>query len=253
MPDSPVEFIVIAEAGADAELASDLADRVIREEGPEWLADFIESLRKWSGIVEETAFTAWRDLPKLSRGFGQSRYLGHQRRGQSNRYDYAAVSRTMKRLARLQVQRPITAVLFIRDLDKAEAQERKTSIEQAVADNSFPKLTVVLGFENPNREAWVLNGFKPETDDERETLQQLRQKLGFDPCEHAERLTATQRQAKRNAKRVLGLLLASDYERQRSCWAQTPLSDLRARGEGTGLKSFLHNAEDLIPLLAEMR
>ena len=109
----------------------------------------------------------------------------------------------------------------------------------------------MIGAANPKREAWVLNGFEPETPVEDKSLAELRQDLGFHPCERAERLTAKKDTAKRSARRVLGVLTGASYEREQKCWKETPLVLLKRRGEKTGLHDYLVEVEGLLPLLKQ--
>ena len=74
MESSPLEFIVVAEARADAQIACELADRVFVEDesSPNWLEeDLLEHLRRWIGMEEGTDFMKWASLKKLASTPGQ--------------------------------------------------------------------------------------------------------------------------------------------------------------------------------------
>ena len=112
----------------------------------------------------------------------------------------------------------------------------------------------VVGLARPKREAWVLAGFEPESEDERERLKTLGQELGFDPTRKPERLDAGDETAKRSAKRALKSLSGGDHEREASCWRETPLEVLRERGQACGLAAFLSEVDEhLVPLVAPGR
>jgi hypothetical protein len=142
----------------------------------------------------------------------------------------------------------IDAVLLVRDMD--DQPERAAGLGQVRAEaRSWATFQIVLGCANPMREAWVLCGFEPETDDERACLEGLRQELGFQPHEQPHHLDAQDEQAKRSAKRVLRLLTRDDREREERCWKQTALDKLRARGVETGLCNYLDEIrQHLVPL-----
>lgn len=64
-----MRLALIAEAHADAVSARRLADRVLIESGPDWVADPIESLRSWTGLNADTSFTAWHDLKRHTKSY----------------------------------------------------------------------------------------------------------------------------------------------------------------------------------------
>ncbi len=111
---------------------------------------------------------------------------------------------------------------------------------------SWATFEIVLGCANPMREAWVLAGFEPGSDNERGRLDAGRRELGFSPSEQAHRLDAKDERAKLSAKRVLGLLVNGDLERASRCWLETSLETLRARGEERGLREYLEEVHQLV-------
>ena len=64
-----IDIIVFAEAQADARLARDLADRVMREQGPEWLGDALSSIREWRGLRADQRFVKWAREAWVLNGF----------------------------------------------------------------------------------------------------------------------------------------------------------------------------------------
>ena len=98
---------------------------------------------------------------------------------------------------------------------------------------------MVLGCPDLEREAWVLAGFEPENDAERQMLAEERRALGFCPCEEAHRLRDPDDHAPRSPKRALRDLTGADDARAARCWEDADLDRLRARGKGSGLSAFL--------------
>jgi hypothetical protein len=127
-------------------------------------------------------------------------------------------------------------------------EERRKGLEQGRAgvDGLGP---ILLGVAHTKRECWALAGFTPANEEERERSDALRQELGFDPCTHAQELTAEHAGAKRDAKRVLAVLTQNDVEREVRGWAEVPLQQLEERGLHTGLAEFIQEIRSrLVPL-----
>lgn len=241
-----MDFVVIVEGPDDARIACALADRVIVEEGPHWLTPHIrDTMRTWTGLRRDTDFTQWTEVKALAQERG-IRNLGFPRSGEPGGADLAQGRKAII-LHALMKEKEALALLLVRDTD-ADRQSRH-DLEEARRQPRTPEwLTVVIGVAHPKREAWVLNGFQPETEGEQEALAELRQELGCDPRTDAHTLTASATGAQNNAERVLGELIDSD-ERERRCWEETELATLRGRGEETGLTAFIDEVEErLIPL-----
>jgi hypothetical protein len=165
----------------------------------------------------------------------------------------ALMARTVFQIAR-ELSRSgeeVGAVLLVWDMDD-QGEARRSGLKQAreEAERLFSQ-TIVLGCPDPMREAWVLAGFEPETDAERERLAALRQELGFFPNEEAHRLGAKKEYARRSPKRVLDALVDGEWERQVRCWMGPELALLKKRGQESGLAVFLDEVSDrLLPLAA---
>jgi hypothetical protein len=238
---------------ADYRIASDLVDRVLREDGPDWVADVLDAapdgIRSWRGDGRGNAFF---DLHQLTKHVEQLaiRVPHGYFDGRPGAAD-AVMARTALSIVRHFVKHAeiIDAVLLVRDMD--DQPERETGLGQARAEaGSWATFKIILGCANPMREAWVLCGFDPETEEERVHLEELRQELGFQPHEQAHQLDAQDEQAKRSAKRVLRLLTGDNRDREERCWKHTALDKLRARGTVTGLCSYLDEIrEHLVPLV----
>lgn len=251
------KFLVFCESPADLETIRALSERVLREQGPEWVRDLLEDAPDARGLWEwlpDGEGRSYFDLHKLSTYASRRKVRvphGHfaGRPGEAG----ALMGRTAFLVARelsFESTSP-DAVLLVWDMDD-QSSRRREGLEQARAEaRSLMPFAIVLGCPDPMREAWVLAGFEPETTDERERLTALRQELGFNPCDEAHRLDAKNEQAKRSPKRVLDELTDGEHTRKARCWSEAPLERLRARGQHSGLRLFLDEAkESLVPLLS---
>lgn len=248
------EFIVIVEGSSDAPTATELAERILIEE-VDWLdSSLLPSMFVWSGLQQGTNRSYWQNLKNDAGNLGLRipRFRGQPLWG-GQKPDQKMARKVLYLVGRLQKQRPIRAVLLIRDIDNK--QERRAGLEQARADheNSSPELEIVIGTADRNREAWVLNGFVTQNEQEQSILRDYQEQLMFDPCREAERLRATSREMPervRNVKIAVEELTCSDKEREAMCWRETDLNILRERGVKTGLTAYLEEIEErLLPLL----
>jgi hypothetical protein len=237
-------FIVVSEARADFEQATELADRVLLD-AIDWLEEMLlDTQRRWVGDDPYGGRLTWKSIRRGAHALGIN-VRGHfdDKPGEPDaKSARRAIAYVRKRF------NPIDAILLIRDLD--DQPQRRQGLEQA--RDASRHVTVVIGAANVERECWVLSGFVPETDDETKKLESERQSLGFHPCERSHRLTAGKNnQAIRSPKRVLAILTAGNRERERRCWVGTPLTVLRDRGQQNGLADYLIDARDrLVPLVA---
>jgi hypothetical protein len=248
-----MRLVVFCEASADFQVAADLIDRVLRHESPGWVAEVLdtapEGIRSWRGDGQGGAFF---DVHQLAKQVDQLaiRVPHGYFDGRPGAAD-AMMARTVFSIVRNLVKRgeSIDAALLIRDMD--DQPERETGIGQARTEAlAWATFRIVVGCAKPLREAWVLCGFDPQTDDERARLAAVRRELGFHPHEHAHQLTAKDERAKRSAKRVLRLLTADDRDREAQCWQRVPLDVLRSRGALTGLRDYLDEVRrHLVPLV----
>ena len=247
-----IEFIVIVESGADSRTATKLAERVLKEKF-DWLDDdILQHCFQWTGLEEGTEFSCWRDIIKIIDDaksqikYKPSRFIGHSK-GVPLKADGAASIKVLNLVRFLQKTRHIKAVIFIRDLDNQP--ERKEGIEQARSEhiNKTPKLEIVIGAADPKREAWVLNGFIPSNQQEKQIIEEIKNKLSFDPSIESHRLRATSEKEPeriRNVKVVVEQLTGNDMEREKLCWEKTKLKHLRERGVHTGLTDYICEVEE---------
>ncbi len=252
-----IEFVVIVESSADARTATKLADRVLVEK-VDWLDDEqLQYLFQWSGIQENTEYSCWKDINQIitffkSLGFRLPRYLGHGKDG-ALKTDGAAAIKILNLVRFLQKTRQIKAVIFIRDLDNQP--ERRKHIEEARSEHidRQPKLEIIIGTADRNREAWVLNGFIPLSQEETRIFEEIKTKLNFDPCEESHRLRSKSFEEPdriRNPKVIVEKLTDGKMEREQQCWEETSLAHLRERGIHTGLTAYINEIEErLIPII----
>jgi len=253
-----IEFVVIVESSADARTATKLAERLLVEK-VEWLEhETLQYHFQWSGLQENTEHSCWQDINQIiqnlkqSLGFRPPRYLGHGKDG-ALKADGAAAIKILNLVRFLQKTRQIKAVLLIRDLDNQS--ERREGIEQARSEhiNRQPKLEIIIGTADRMREAWVLNGFIPSNQQEKQILQEITTELRFNPCDESHRLCSNsweERDRLRNPKVVVEKLTGGKMEREQQCWEETPLEYLREKGVHTGLTAYIKEIEArLIPII----
>jgi len=194
----PLRIVLIVESAADKRRLCGLIDRKIAHHAPDdFDSNDISGLRIYTGIEPHTELTLWKDIKSMSEGhaMGRGSLIGHPSEQVADRkYDYPSTRKALILCAQ-QNPRP-DAIILMRDLDK-QAGGRRKSIEVA-RDEFFGKtdMQIILALAHHKREAWVLNGFEPQNKNEKSIADQLRQELGFNPCENAELLDAESRGAK---------------------------------------------------------
>jgi hypothetical protein len=237
------KFFVISEARADFITATELADRILLHE-VEWLDDVIDSQREWVGEDSPGTHLAWTTVSHRAREVG-IRAQGHFN-GESGYPDAHAARRAIRYL--MKQFEVVDAIVLIRDLD--DQQERREGLKQA-RDEDTSGVKIVIGVAGCEREAWVICGFDPVDDSEKQLLGEENQKLGSNPCLRSHELTAGKNDiALRSPKRVLKVLTGDNWERQQQCWRTTSLELLRERGEENGLTEYLDEIKQhLVPLI----
>jgi hypothetical protein len=253
-----IEFVVIVESSADARTATKLADRVLVEK-IDWLEpEILQHLFQWSGLEAGTENSCWKNINQIidnfqqSLGFRPPRYLGHRKDG-ALKADGAAAIKIINLVRFIQKTRQIKAVLLSRDLDNQP--QRREGIEQARSEQieRQPKLEIIMGTADRMREAWVLNGFIPSNQQEKQILQEITTELTFNPCEESHRLRSNSWEEPdriRNPKVVVEKLTGGRMEREQQCWEETSLEYLREKGDRTGLTAYIKEIEArLIPII----
>jgi hypothetical protein len=245
-----MEIVVVAESRSDKQMACGLADRVIIENTPDWIGDQIEVNRRWRGFDSGTEFTKWSELKGIASEV-KVRILGH-RHHEIGGFDYAAARKAIV-LCTVLEEEGIEGLLLVRDMDR-QLDERRRSLNEARSHANLDNLAVLFALPNPMREAWLLNGFVPADEEERQRLQKEKAEIGCDPCEVAETLSGRRDSDRKSPKRILRALTAGERDREENCWKETPLAVLATRGIRTGLVDFLQEVKcTLVPLLKQGR
>lgn len=140
----------------------------------------------------------------------------------------------------------IGAAVLMRDSDQDES--RRAGLEQARQEHGRQPgaFSVVIGVAKVKRECWVLSGFIAKTQAEETALETERQRLGFNPLERSEELTAKHDNDDRSAKRALKQFTDSNPEREKECWTTTPMNHLRGFGAKNGLNAYLDEIERIL-------
>ncbi len=230
---------LVVEADADARTATAYADRVFSEAGLD-----PEVTREWEKQI------TWRDAAKRRHELGRKAH-GHFN-GEAGAPD-AQAARGVLMVLDLQSPRP-DAVILMRDADLQD-QGRRRGLEQARQEHELrghSPTVVVIGLAVPKREAWVLVGFDPLNDEEREALASEQRRLGFDPTRRPHRLAASKHGAEHDIK-VCVKALAIDPAREADCYSSRSTAELHERGEEIGLSKYLNEVRDRIsPLLTRV-
>jgi hypothetical protein len=250
-----IEFVVIVESSADARTATKLADRLLVDK-VDWLEhEMLQDLFQWSGLEAGTENSCWKNIDDITKRLSEKFKFPTIRSNGKFKTDGQSAYKIMKLISFLQYKqkRDIKAVIFMRDLDNQP--QRREHIEQARSEqiDRQPKLAIIIGTPDRMREAWVLNGFIPSNQDEKQILQEITTQLTFNPCEESHRLRSkllTEPDRLRNPKVVVEKLTGGRMEREQQCWEETSLEYLREKGEHTGLTAYIKEIEErLIPII----
>jgi hypothetical protein len=250
-----IEFVVIVESSADARTATKLAERLFVDK-IDWLEhETLQYHFQWSGLEAGTENSCWKNIDDITKRLSDKFKFPTIRSNGKFKSDGQSAHKIMKLISFLQYKqkRDIKAVIFMRDLD--HQSERREHIEQARSEQSDrqPKLAIIIGTPDRMREAWVLNGFIPSNQDEKQILKEITTQLTFNPCEESHKLRSnslTEPDRIRNPKVVVEKLTGGRMEREKQCWEETPLEYLREKGVDTGLTAYIKEIEErLIPII----
>ena len=240
-------FAVVAEARADHQTATELADRVIIDVTDDWVSeDELPRQREWVLEVAGDPLT-WARVRRLAEAAGIEAEGFFD--GEPGLPDARAARRALRYLRETIPE--LEAVVLVRDQD--DQDDRRKGLEQA-RNEDHEGLRVVVGLAVVEREAWAISGFEPRDEAEQSRLEAERQKLGFYPPERSHDLTAGKDDnALRSPKRVLRVLTDGDPDRERVCWNGTPLARLRERGTRNGLAHYMDEVRThLAPLIGHV-
>ncbi|MDI3285574.1 hypothetical protein [Polyangium sp. 15x6] len=247
-------LVTFCEASADFRAIEILVDRVLREEGPDWLADNYdtmkerEAFRTFKGESGDRPFYDVHDVPrhfaKLEKDTGKKVLVPHAS-FDGRRLPKAMQVYTILYLARAlsKIER-VDALLIVVDMDKHGAGGREGMDKARSATFVSKPFRIAIGCPNPNREAWILAGFVPTRPEERKALDELRKKLAFSLPDEPHRI----REAG-DPHKVIEQLTNDDPTREDRCLEEPPLETLATRGKDAGLADFLNELRrEILPL-----
>jgi hypothetical protein len=247
-----LRVLVFAEDVLGATLARDLCDRVVIERGPGWLSDLWravglrKSQRAWSGVSPADPWTTWITAKELA---PRHRVLTHG----LGMKGYSLVAYRAARLAACLTPAPDVVVLCI---DTQGEDAVRAEMLDGLRNARVEALPFALAVAHQESEAWVVAGFVPEHNAERDLLRGLEAEHGFDPTREPHRLTPNRPTDPHDAKRVCRALFSElpPSPRAERCWSDTSLDALERRGAMTGLPDYLADvARVVLPLLGAPR
>jgi len=250
-----MRLVAFCEAPADFRLAAGLVDRVLGESGPAWVVDNLESpdvIRTWQPDGFGRGYFDVHDLNRYMDELRVRSVRGHfnGRSGGAGGSMARKAFLIVRALCKKVPDEPIDAVVLLWDADQQRGERPEAVAAARNEARRWAPFQIVCGFPDPEREAWVLAGFEPCNDAERQRLDELRRDLGFSPVDHAVRLRDKNAGSLRDIKRVLRVLTGNDRDREERCWSEPSLATLRTRGADTGLAGFLEQLDTiLLPLL----
>lgn len=235
-----VRLGIAGESPRDAARVTQLVDRLCLE-SVEWAADqapgFLDTLRLWTGLGDE-AFLDTHQVRKRAAGKRFGKFDGRTA-------DSARMFQKVLWLFADDAGAP-AAVVIAGDLDGEN--DRLRGFEQAVSSRRWP-FQVVRALAQPEFEAWLISAWQPESDAETARLASIRAEFGFDPRQGAHRLTSTDVDNVRDAKRVLARLVLTGRTMDER-WNDVPMAVLDG-SNATHLAEFLADCRAVIvPLIA---
>lgn len=237
-----LEILVFAEDSRPVRFSQGLGDRIMVEEGPDWLEpELLDVLRRWQALDPGQDFTKWTALKRARGERHRPRYLGRSASTERGS-DYAMGVVALLAAAQLAPDSGDTrAVLMLRDADSSK--DRRDGLRQAAAEPRFAHLNVMVGIADKMSEAWVLAGWQPRDASERAKLAACCADLGFDPTRTPQRLRAPKPEAQRHPKAVVQRLLQDDLDREAA------LALLSENGAGSGLADLIEQMRRILPEL----
>ncbi|MDC0744458.1 hypothetical protein [Polyangium mundeleinium] len=247
-------LVTFCEASADFRAIEILVDRVLHEEGPDWLADNFdtkkerEAFRTFKGESDDRPFYDVHDVSrhfaKLEKDTGSKVLVPHAS------FDGRRLPKAMQVYTILHFVRALSkiervdGVLIVVDMDK-HGKEGRAGMDKARAAPFVSKpFRVALGCPNPCREAWIVAGFIPASSNEREALKNL--KLGFSLPDEPHRIHEAG-----DPHKVIKKLTNDVRAREDRCLEEPPLDTLATRGKDAGLADFLNELRrEILPLYA---
>ncbi len=132
-----------------------------------------------------------------------------------------------------------SVVIWSRDEDGDSV--RKDDAEKAQKDGLFERL--ILALANECGEAWIVAGYRPTSKEDRDALEKLKKKVGFDPCARPEALSHKDGgDVPRSAKQAVRDLFDGDIERQEAALLVAATAENQA-SIACGLSKFREDLE----------
>lgn len=259
MSESARDFVLIAEDTAAALAAATIVDRVVHERGEEWHRDLWEhncraEQRRWRGLSTDGGASSIVGIGEFSKkqNVAPKRKITTLAPGRGG----VAVEVAKFFAALDEADEHATLAVFACDLDKheptaalAEHEERVLRLKK-YGNDRVKCFAVALA--KPEFEAWIIAGFSPANDHEKERLATQQAACKFDPCETPHDLHSNT-SGPRDAKTVLSGLCQTRSvadERARICIERTSLERLETRGGLAGVRGFIEQiTRDLLPVL----
>jgi hypothetical protein len=210
-------------------------------------------LIRLQGTTGDDECLYWKDVGKRCEEIETAGHAGFIKvpHGEFKALEHAGEAATARRAMllfrylKLKKQLPLDVIILMRDTDD---QLGRVTALRAAREGAEAAFKVVIGAAHTKRECWVLAGFEPEDDDERDKLEAQRAALGYQPQHESHRLTASGSSGKHNAKTIIDALGIDEAREARCLAAALPL--LRERGGQNGLRDFLDDlAARVTPLL----
>lgn len=235
-----MKFLLVCEGSADEGDLRAMTEHALRF-AHDWVAQFetVEAAGlQWVRPNGGEPYLRWADIKKTCEDLRVPPVL---RLGMP--LHAASTRRVLNALSKM--GEDISRVIFVHDSDgNADVRESIESTRDAWLQERDEKddrqtFDVGVGVANPEHEAWLIAMFKPRDEGESSQLQRVKQRLGFDPTLHPERLTSGRVTDPKDAKRVLRELLGDDSERREALLREATIPEMFARSDESGLRPFV--------------
>lgn len=245
-----MKLLLLCEGPADEADLKALTMRVLHKAHP-WLRgldELEEPLPAWLEYEPGRTFLRWSDIDKACDRY---KVPPVQRLGQ--KLGYRAALRALlllSALPSLNLRADGVRVVMVHDSDRVEGWPESLDLARfewlTAMSAEGVDATLACGVAHPEHEAWALAAFEPQSAEEQARLDELTQRLSFDPTIRGERLSSGRETNPNDAKRALREL-CPDADRRLTLMLDVPLDRLRKRGEATGLSAFLDELEKHVP------
>lgn len=197
----------------------------------------VDELRRFEQINladfrRDHCFVYMKDIPHIIRLLGLPRY---------SKFEHGDLG-ALRRLQWILKKQSIlenSIVIWSRDQDGDSV--RRDDAMQAQENGLFEHL--ILAIANECDEAWIVAGYRPTSKDDRELLEKLKKKLGFDPTTRPEQLSHKDGgDVPRSAKQAVRDLFDGDIEQQTAALLMAVTSETQSQ-IACGLRQFRDDLE----------